>query len=673
MTASSGKWAEQLRQDAHTLYLNWPLPEVQFCIQTGWAQEYGQVFSEHFDHVLEEEKILDTVLDGGRAILSGRAGDGKTWLLRRLYKQILDRGKIPIFLDLTQWTGGDYEDWQGWTSGGVSDAADFLIRRFSGLDLGAIELDRLPPDLSKLLLVDGLNEITSPVGAQVLQLLDELVRDQINLSVFVADRLVRRELPNPTRWSIGILLPLTVKEVSKHLKSNIETEPGGVLTCPFFLDARLRYHVEGLRRSQASQNYLINHAGVQEGELDRVAAAAFDAYQRARSRVFDRAEFAELAGEPAMTALESSNTLVSASNDKRHFLHHILHDYLAARFVANLRTLRWTPQTLSELSFDSSSFDAVELVFEQLDEDRADQFLRQLYDWNLYAAGYALARARDTDACVGVETRTLIFAMLAEKRFDTILATREKADDALALMQLSDARPFRDAQSLEAVFAAVDVIESSEPWFNKWKDLFRTGLVSELTIETLASIRMRDSITGWTVANVAKRSKVHAHTPYLLSDWVQDEPNATVRWRIAHVLGAFPTMRALETLVRLLDHDPDDSVRYGAIRSIVELASLAGQEIRNVAGEAIKVRSEVISKQPRIVAELRTCLLLETENAAPDWMLFVKQVVRAFFAEAESTSERDLWRRCLSNAEIQYDDYDREARASVVPQGDQDG
>ena len=489
------------------------------------------------------------------------------------------------------------------------------------------------------------------------------MRDQINLSVFVADRLVRRELPNPTRWSIGILLPLTIKEVCKHLKSNIETEPDGVLTCPFFLDARLKYQVEGLRRSQASHNFLINHAGVQEGELDRVASAAFDAYQRSRSRVFDRAEFAELAGEPAMTALESSNTLVSASNDRRYFLHHILHDYLAARFFASLRTECWTSQTLLELSFDSSSFDAVALVFEQLDEERADQFLRQLYDWNLYAAGYALAQARDTDVCVGVETRTLIFAMLAEKRFDTIFATREKADDALALMQLSDARPFRDAQSLGAVFAALDVIESNEPWFNRWKDLFRTGPDSELSNETLASIRIRDSLTGWTVANVAKRSNVHAETPDLLSDWVQDEPNATARWRIAHVLGAFPTMTALDTLVRLLDHDPDGSVRYGAVRSIVELASFAEQETRNAAGEAIEARSKVITKQPRIAAELRTCLLLETECAVPDWMLFVRQVVRTFFVETESARKRDLWRRCLSKAEIQYDDYDRDGRA----------
>ena len=295
------------------------------------------------------------------------------------------------------------QEWKEWTSSEIGDAADFLVRRFGGIGLGAIDLDRLSPDVPKILLVDGLNEITSPVGAQILHLLDELVRDQINLSVLVADRLIRRELPNPARWSIGTLLPLSQDEVRRHLGEKVDVKPGGILTSPFFLDAALRYRVEGHRRSQTSERFLILHGGVDELHLDRVAAAAFDAYQRSRSRVFDRAVFAGLAGEAATTALERSNTLMPPESGRRYFAHHILHDYLAARYFAQRPVEEWTAQALSELSFDASSFDAVELVFEQLDEERADLFLQQLYDWNLYAAGYALAQARDTDACVGTE------------------------------------------------------------------------------------------------------------------------------------------------------------------------------------------------------------------------------------------------------------------------------
>ena len=69
---------------------------------------------------------------------------------------------MPLFLDLQQWSGADYGEWVEWTKNGIGDAVDFLLRKFGGLRAGAIELDRLPPNVSKILLVDGLNEITSP-------------------------------------------------------------------------------------------------------------------------------------------------------------------------------------------------------------------------------------------------------------------------------------------------------------------------------------------------------------------------------------------------------------------------------------------------------------------------------------------------------------------------------
>lgn len=669
MASAPSEQLKQLRDRAHEMCRTWPLHEVQFSVQTGWAQSYSDIFAAHFTRVLHEEEILDSVLKRGRAILAGRGGDGKTWLLRRLYKQVLDRGDIPVLLDLKQWTGADYETWTEWTSNEIGDAADFLVRRFGGLDLGAIDLDRLPPDASKILLVDGLNEITSAVGAQVLQLLDELVRNQIKLSVLVADRLIRRELPSPTRWSIGTPLPLSEDQVRKHLGDDVEVKPGGTLTSPFFLNAALRYHVEGQRRSQASESFLIVHGEVKEEDLDRTAAAAFDAYKRTRSRVFDRAPFVELAGEAATTALERSSTLVSAADGTSYFTHHILHDYLAARHFAQWPARDWTPRALSQLSFDSSSFDTVGLVFEQLDEKRADLFLRQLYDWNLYAAGYALAQAHDADGYVGPEIRTMIFAMLAEKRFDVILATRQKADDALALMQLSDARPFFEAPHLEEVFSALSAIRSNEEWFNNWRRLFQIDPDSIMSVETLASIRMPDSIAGWTVANVAKRSIVEGDAPNLLANWVQDDLEATARWRIAHVLGAYPTHTAFETLVCLLDDDPDGNVRYGAIRSLIELAARADDGLRDTVSDAVGARAETISKQPKISGELRTCLLVDASRAGPGWLSFVAKVVRALFVAIDDTTERDLWRGCLNEAERLYANRDNEQRPSEPPQG----
>ena len=240
-------------------------------------------------------------------------------------------------------------------------------------------------------------------------------------------------------------------------------------------------------------------------------------------------------------------------------------------------------------------------------------------------------------------------------------------------MQLSDARPFRDATSLEAVIIALNKITSNEEWFNEWRNLFQIRPDSELGIETLAAIRSPDSITGWTVANVAKRSILDERAIDLLRSWIDKERSATVRWRIAHVLGAKPKPTALETLLRLLDDDPDGSVRYGAIRSIIELAARADPGLRELAYDAVKARAEAITKQPRVSGELRTCLLVDSKAVEPEWLPFVANVVRALFIVIDNTSERDLWRRCLSEAEKLYPTYEGEEQLSGTPRGGRHG
>ena len=654
MAPLQDKQLRSIKARARAISRAWPLNETQFRLQTGWAKGYSDLFAGRYTSILEENDILKSVLAQGRAILAGRGGDGKTWLLRRLYIKILNRGDLPILLDLKQWSATDYEEWKKWTSSEIGDAADFLVRRFSGLHLGAIELDRLPPRTAKVLLVDGLNEIVSPVGAQLLELLNQLVLNQINLSVLVADRLTRRELPHASRWSIGTTLPLSKTEVQKHLGSDAEIEFGGILTSPFFLDAALKYKVEGHRRSQASERFLIVHGGIKKSDLAGVAAAAFDTYRRFRARIFSRAEFVALAGEKATSALERSHTIVTTSEGRSYFAHHLLHDYLAARHFARLPSDEWTPEALSMISFEASSFDAIELVFEQLEQQKADLFLRQIYDWNLYAAGYALAQERDANASASKEMRAMILAMLSEKRFDFILATRERATDALAIMQLSDAAEFREAASLEVVFSILDRIRSSEGWFNEWKSLFRTTPQAGLSLGTLASIKSPNSIVGWTVSNIAKRCTFEGDACAALTQWAENEGNSTVRWRVAHALGAYPTRNSFNTLLKLLDQDPDGYVRYGAIRSIVELASRSDDEFRNNIANEIERRAKSISSQPRVRGELRTSVIIEVSVAPPNWLSFVQRIVRTMFSVTDDAKESDLWRLYLNKAEALY-------------------
>lgn len=650
----SDEFRAKVISSARELASTWPVQSPVFSVLTGWSRSYDNIFAGEFDWVTSEDGILDRALSAGRAILSGRGGDGKTWLLRRLFSRALDRGIVPVFIDLKQWTGADYESWKDWTRDNVGDGADFLVRRFSGLNLGIIDLDRLPPDARKVMFVDGLNEITAKVGLEVLSVFDEIVASQMSTSVIAVDRLVRRDLPSPERWWIGSPLPLTGDEVRKHLPKGAVLTSSDLRTSPFFLDAELRSGASGVRRAATLKQLVNDHIGLTNAEAIKVAEACFLAYAYARSRMFDLVKFREGVGQVVLDKLEQAGA-VRFLGTNGFFHHHIMHDFLAAAHVASFAPTMWTPDIFRALSFDTSSFDAVELTFEQLEADLADSFLQKLYDWNLYAAGYALAQRRQGDGPVGLEMQTVIFAMLADKCFDPVLATRQRASDALRLMQVAEVEPFRRAKSISELCAVVDATDSSTDWFNEWKRVFRISELQVINEVTLVLITQANSILGWTVANVSKRVIDSQWVYPLLSHWAEESDNATVRWRIAHVLGAIPHTEALQCLQTLFDYDQDEDVRYGSIRSLIELATISDRALRDEVGVCIAARAGVISSSDRIARELRSSLLIEPSLAPVGWLDFVQACVKSQFLATERVADRDLWRGCLNTAERLYD------------------
>lgn len=644
---------DRVRRLAREIAQSWPAQNPPFALATGWSPSYDNVLSGSFAKTLSEDQILDQALNTGRAILAGRGGDGKTWLLRRLYWRALAAGNIAIFVDLKQWTGGDYTEWAEWTRENIGDGADFLFRQFSGLGLGAIDIDRLPPETRKIVFVDGLNEISAKVGLEILTVLNEIVASYINVSVLVADRLVRRELPNLNRWQVGSTLPLAMEEVRKHLGKGAVLAADDIRTSPFFLDAELKAGFSGDGRVATLKRLVHRHGGLSDDELLIVSTAAYNAYLRSRSRTFERTAFESAVGEPLATRLQEAGT-VRFTEVAGFFQHHIVHDFLAAFWVSRQASDTWGPSLFRTLSFEASSFDAIELTFQQLDRDRADLFLQKLYDWNLYAAGYALGQVRASDDPADPEMRTVIFAMLADKRFDPVLATSQRATDALRLMQLRDVRPFRDATNIVEICAAVQSVGSQTPWFIAWKDLFCLAETGDVSQVTLAMIIEDDSIMGWTVANVAKRSADREWMLPHLIEWLQGDVSATVRWRIAHVLGSLRSSAALNQLLHLLDHDGDEDVKYGAVRSLVELAAIAEPPLRAEAGAAIVERAEAICSLDRVARELRSSLLIEPAAAPEGWLDFVRDCVKSQFLSTEKLGDRDLWRGCLNTAERLY-------------------
>lgn len=626
----------------------------EFELEVGWASTYDDLFASRV-RTMSETSVLDAAMRHGRCIIAGRGGGGKTRLLYRTMRAAAANGVICLLVNLRNWTGQDYVDWKDWTSSGIGVGASFLLERFSKPEIDALTLDMLPPTARKLLIVDGLNEITSDVGQQILTALNDFAGDQIGLSVLVADRMTRRELPSPHRWALAKVLPMSAEKIAKHYQA--QQLGGGAadeLSIPFFLDAAMRSESLGQSKYETHSKYLLDHGVSTEQELQALSAAAYQLYSDYQSRTFPLTGLSQLVGNDVCERLRDAQVVVSVGGDDAQFSHHLLHDFLSARYVVGLDDKEWSTAVLNAVSFNGGSFDAISMVLSQLKQDVADRFLRRLYDWNLYAAGYALSDLGGRADGPSREMQAVILAMLAEKRFDLVEPTRQRANDALSLIEAPIAGPIKASDTMSALFSVLQKMESHEEWFRGWTRLFTTTPEESVFPDDLKLIQVDDSIAGWTMANVGRRVRLDGAQQKELRASLGDA-SAVVRWRIAHLLGAHPSPENARALWTLLKDDKDRDVRYGAVRSLVETAARTPDaDLREEVVNLLVERGPSVAAEKRVKDELKRALLVTQSEAPSDWLGHIREVVRGVYVAETSATEREAWREYIDFAEIRY-------------------
>jgi len=127
-------------------------------------------------------------------------------------------------VQLQDWTSHDDDEREAATRLNLANGGGFLIDQFGNPATSAVILDWLPPSVRKLLLVDGLNELPSARGLQILKAVDELTRNQVSMAAIVTDRLARRDLPVPVRWALGLVLPLSNEQIQSVKSKALDHE-----------------------------------------------------------------------------------------------------------------------------------------------------------------------------------------------------------------------------------------------------------------------------------------------------------------------------------------------------------------------------------------------------------------------------------------------------------------
>jgi hypothetical protein len=102
-----------------------------------------------------------------------------------------------------------------------------------------------------------------------------------------------------------------------------------------------------------------------------------------------------------------------------------------------------------------------------------------------------------------------------------------------------------------------------------------------------------------------------------------------------------------------LDNDSDENVRYGAIRSLVEVASRAPDQLAKIVDKIIE-RLPQILHSPRIISELCRVVFLAPGFAPPNWVEEISRVFYALLEREDSMLEAEQWSRLASRIRVHH-------------------
>lgn len=592
---------------------------------------YGVVVCESFDEVLAGGAVPPRPLTDlvaltarrGSLLLQARGGAGKTTALAAAAAAAASEGVGVMSVAAIDFAMALPEN--ATDEGAVLDA---LAHAAGGGTTPQYLLDSPAP---LLLLLDGVNEIPGAQAQALLNAVQHLVERAPSLRAVVTDRLHRRQLPTRA-WTLATLTAVPRDEVRALIGTDLSDIEAEALSLPFYLDSARRHG--SLSRTGVHEERLRAHASQTAEDIARLAAATFGQYRATGSRRMDPDTFAAEIPESQILRLRASGILTPAGPLR--FTHHLISDYLAARHLA--QQPGWNRSHLDTLTLKASSFDALGMLLE-LAPAHADELVVVAYDWNFYAAAWLLAEARLAAVAVAPGLETAVLGMLGERRFDRVRATAVQVTDALRAHGTDYARSLLTAPDRDAVCEVVRQASTESAW-SRWRELLLRPDGTPAGLDDVALLAATDPLLGWTTANMLRRSSADqavwdAVVALLRAD------DGTVRWRAAHALGRHPEPVAVDSLLRVLTEDEYSWARYGALRSLVELAADAEPGLRASVLDRISAHAGLLADRPELARE--TERVLDLTAPPPGWADATAVIVEKLWAEAATVDEQDRW------------------------------
>lgn len=486
-----------------------------------------------------------------------------------------------------------------------------------------------------LIVIDGLNEVDRPTGERILDAIGPFTATNPHISFLVTDRLTRRSNASPF-WKHATLGPVP----DDVIRTIAETEPTEALSIPFYLER----HSSGSAAHQILAESISRY--VDDEQLPLLAEAAYVSYQKHNRRTLDRdITIAALGLETWQTLLDAK--AVEATSGEAldfQFEHHLLQDFLAARHLA-INDQLWYDDGFDVVTLKASSFDALALALTQVrTDDAVEDLVQRIYDWNIYAAAYMLEEDRGGDRRISDALRIALLGALAEKRFDDVVPTVVRVEDALRVQQSPLTSELLTATDRgEVVRTLTGHLPTRQPtWFAVWLDQYAREDGAPASEADVKRITSAQPVVGWGAANALRRMTLPQESHAELRRLLAGHESATVRWRAAHALGTHPSEGNLRSLKAALTREPPISwVAYGALRAEFEQVRRAPtQTRRDLLAEIATETSDLIAKPGPLRTEaIRS---LDVDPLPDNWHRDIEPLLVRLWETADARGAAEL-------------------------------
>jgi hypothetical protein len=613
------KYVTDLLSDLANPKKGLPIPDKSFHL----------TFSSEGSQKQDVDLLADFILKNTRVLLLGNAGGGKSGIVRKCAEKLIESNEFPIVLNFKRWKEKINEADRGRlidADTSYTDKFDILCKTaVTDTDLGRIE--KLP---KQIILADALNEIYDSQDVQnIILILDEYVRKNAahDVCVLITDR--AKQSYYDSDWLVADLNLLELKDVRDNIIERFDENSFNELTdserellrTPFFLNIALDKQSASPRLGSAADainNYFLNNLKVSADELNKLAEAAFEAYRSEHAVSFSIEKFRGKSGETAFNKLVEANVIIATDDHTAKFDHQLKHDFLASKYLADNQKV-WAWDAFDKVTFKSKSLEPLFMAMEQLpDQDQAGNFLKKIYDWNWKAPLRCLQHDEETNkGLLSDEIKIALLALNAEKIFDPVIKTSQKAREQIEKISSDFALKFLEADSPEKLREIVSAYPPESEWFNTWQNLFIRSAETELSESDLQMIISPDPILGWTASNVIRRFDLcsedfrqlsaYLHLSFELENENVNSSGNTIQWRLVHALGKFEDRTTLDLLFHTLSRSGYNWAKYGAVRSLIEIAAFTANE---------NTRTEIIEKIEGQLNNLESNTLEEICNTA---------------------------------------------------------